>query len=392
MASSRRAEREALGLGEVEGHLALVGVRTVEQGRQLPRSVAHRRVRGAHAGAVRALDRLDLHHVGAQEAEDLRRIRTGPVRREVEHAQAGERPGGVGDFAGMRVADDARVRSLRAQCLGVGAERRHRAERAGRRATQAVGHAGLHHGPVGVFDEDLAFDERSKAGQRLAVPEWRDRDPPFTRQVQHLVGGVRGRERGDLGAEHPVVLAPAVDAAELGMVGPFRVADHLREGAELRRAVGGEAHPAVGGRLDRRHVDEAADGLRFRPATVELRRHRLELVERDRHRLERRHVDERPLSAAPRPVQRRQCGDAADRARDPLADAATGGDRRFVLPAPAGDRAAPGLQRELGRRRGPPTVHFHRTTRSTPPRRPGTAGATSPRRTRATPRARAGDR
>ena len=57
-----------------------------------------------------------------------------------------------------------------------------------------------------------------------------------------------------------------------------------------------------------------------------------------------------PLSAAPRPVQRGQRGDAADRARDPLADAATGGDRRFVLPTAAGDRAAPGLQRELGRR------------------------------------------
>ena len=307
-------QREALGLGEVEGHVALVGVRAVEQGRELPRPVPHRRVRGAHAGAVRALHRLDLHHVGAQEAEDLRRVRSGPVRREVEHPQARQRPGGVAGFAGVGLAGDARVRSVRAQCLGVGAERRHRAERAGRRATQAVGHAGLHHGPVGVLDEHLAFDERREAGQRLAVAQRRDRDPPFTRQVQHLVGGVRGRERGDLGPEHPVVLAPAVDPAELRMVGPFRVAHHLREGAELRRAVGREADPAVGGRLDRRHVDEAADRLRLRPAAVELRRHRLELVERDRHRLERRHVDERarvrcaaPRAARPARRRRRPC-------------------------------------------------------------------------------------
>ena len=209
------------------------------------------------------------------------------------------------------LARDARVRSFRAQRLGVGADRRHRAERAGRRATQAVRHAGLHHGPVGVLDEDLTFHERREPGQRLAIAQRRDRDPPFTRQVQHLVGGVRGRERGDLGPEHPVVLAPAVDPAELRMVGPFRVAHHLREGAELRRAVGREAHPAVGGRLDRRHVDEAADRLRLRPAAVELRRHRLELVERDRHRLERRHVDERARARcgarrAARPVPRRR--------------------------------------------------------------------------------------
>ena len=53
-----------------------------------------------------------------------------------------------------------------------------------------------------------------------------------------------------------------------------------------------------------------------------------------------------PLRA--RAVQHGERGDAADRSRDPFADAASGGDRRLVLAAATGDRTAPGLHGELG--------------------------------------------
>ena len=91
---ARQTRDMALGAGlarEVERELALARVGGVEERRELPRAVAHRRVGRTHARAVGPLYRLDLHHVGAEEAEDLRRVRARPVRREVEHAQTLER-------------------------------------------------------------------------------------------------------------------------------------------------------------------------------------------------------------------------------------------------------------------------------------------------------------
>ena len=159
---------------------------------------------------------------------------------------------------------------------------------------------------------------------------------------------MRGGEPGDLGAELLVVLAATVDSSELRVIGPLGVTDHLREGAELRRAVGRETNPPVRGGLDRRHVDESPDQLRLGTSTIELRGNGLELVERDGHGFERRHVDEGAPAARARTVQRCECGHSGNRAGDPFADASTGGNRRLVLPAATGDRAAPCLQRELG--------------------------------------------
>ena len=207
----------------------------------------------------------------------------------------------------------------------------------------------MHHLPAGVRDEHAALDERREAGHGLAVSQRRDRDPALARDAHDRFGRVRGGEGSDLGAQHAVVFPPPVDASELGMVGPLGMPDHLGERPELRRAVGREADPAVGGGLDRRHVDEAPDRLRFGPAPVELRGDRLELVERDGHRFERRHVDVGAVTGSACAVERGERGDAAHRSRHPLTDPASGRDRRLVLAPPAGDRAAPRLQRELGR-------------------------------------------
>ena len=176
--------------------------------------------------AVGTLHRLDLDHVGAEEPEDLRGVRACPVRGEVEDAETHERTGRVG---GVVAGGGPCPRRFGTERFRVGARRRDRSERPGRARTQSVRDARLHHLPARVLDEHVAFHERREAGHRLAVPQGGDRDPPLARDPHDFVGRARGGERGDLGAQHAVVLPASVDPSELGVVGPLGVPDHLRE-------------------------------------------------------------------------------------------------------------------------------------------------------------------
>jgi hypothetical protein len=75
-----------IGLLEVEHHAALVAVEVEEH---------HRHALGArrpHLPCGIAARRLDLDHVGAGIAQDLRRQRAEHVDREIDHPHAGERP------------------------------------------------------------------------------------------------------------------------------------------------------------------------------------------------------------------------------------------------------------------------------------------------------------
>jgi len=56
-------------------------------------AVGGRLLRARETDAVRALDRLDLDDIGAEDGEEVAHERARPEHREVEHAKPGERQG-----------------------------------------------------------------------------------------------------------------------------------------------------------------------------------------------------------------------------------------------------------------------------------------------------------
>ena len=86
-------EREPARPGEIERDAALAGVDAVIHRRPLPPAVGGRLLRARETDAVRALDRLDLDDIGAEDGEEVAHERARPEHREVEHAKPGERQG-----------------------------------------------------------------------------------------------------------------------------------------------------------------------------------------------------------------------------------------------------------------------------------------------------------
>ena len=126
---------------------------------------------------------------------------------------------------------------------------------------------------------------------------------------------------------------------QVGVIEQVRSPDHQEEVLELRRAVGREHDPAVGGRLDRRHLDHPTGPPQRRPAG-HLGEHRRVGRHRHRHAVEHRDVD---VLAASRP-QRRAGGHRGVRTGHPLAEPAAGGERGLarVVPAARSNRTRPG--------------------------------------------------
>ena len=124
--------------------------------------------------------------------------------------------------------------------------------------------------------------------------------------------------------------------------------DHHHEVGELLRAVRRERRVAVDARLDRRDLERAGRAAHLRPAE-ELGEDGRVGVHGEGHGVEQRHVDVIAVTGAPRREPRRDRAHCGIGAGHPLADPAAGSDRRALGVAAAAGRAAPGLQRELGR-------------------------------------------
>ena len=126
------------------------------------------------------------------------------------------------------------------------------------------------------------------------------------------------------------------------------MADHLGEGPELRRRVGGEPHPSVGRPLDRRHLRVARHRGHRRPPR-QLCLHGHVRVEDRGGGLEHRDVD---VIAGAEPADAEQRAEPADRGGEPGGVVAHPPARRqrlaCRLTAPTA-RATPCLQRELVR-------------------------------------------
>src|SRR5207244_517461 len=78
---------------EIERDAALARVDAVVHRGPLPPALGRRLLRARETDAVRALDRLRLDDVGAEDGEEVAHEGTGPEHREVEHAEAGEGQG-----------------------------------------------------------------------------------------------------------------------------------------------------------------------------------------------------------------------------------------------------------------------------------------------------------
>ena len=162
---------------------------------------------------------------------------------------------------------------------------------------EPAGGARLEHAPL---DEMLEPGDRRAVrarGRSGCVARPRRRGPqPSCALRGVVVHGARGTRRG---AE------PEVDPRHLRIVEPVRAADHHAEVLELLGAVGGEDDVAVGGRLDRRHLDRST---RTPPSGASPRNEantRGERHHRDGDAVEHRHVDVLADAATSPPRARR---------------------------------------------------------------------------------------
>ena len=171
------------------------------------------------------------------------------------------------------------------------------------------------------------------------------RNPERHREIDDLLGGARQGPFGDHADEFVAALDPASERRQFRVVDQVGPIDHHQEVLELLRGDGAEADQSVGGGDDRRQLQTALldKGIRAQHAGG----HGRQSTHRDHHRLVDRDVDDL-AAATPRGVPG---GGGADRggirARQPLAEPATGLDRFVVRPAAPGGRTAQCLQDEF---------------------------------------------
>ncbi len=142
----------------------------------------------------------------------------------------------------------------------------------------------------------------------------------------------------------PHALVPAGERRVVDQVGTL---DQHQEVAPLLRRDGAEADPAVARRLDGRDLDRA----RERPGMSReaLPHHRVRR-HGERHHLEEREVDVLAAAVASRAVPDGERDRRRVRAAEPFPEPAAGGEGRPIRRAARRGRAAPRLERELGRR------------------------------------------
>ena len=166
---------------QVEGQASLVGVDGHELRAALPPVGETIGVRpSGRPHAVNPCDRLKVHHVGAQDAEELCAERSGEPRGHVEHTDPvqGQGEGAGPPEWGCRPSERSGV------LAGTG----HGAGRRRIDAANAIGTPRLEESPGGIGDEDASLHELREAGHRGGVAHWRHRYAQPGGALDDLVG------------------------------------------------------------------------------------------------------------------------------------------------------------------------------------------------------------
>ena len=209
----------------------------------------------------------------------------------------------------------------------------------GRRGTRNV--------PVGSSTSEPRAIRLLEDRDRGTVRHRRHRDPQLGGQRHDLGGRVL---RGPV-VDDPVPLVPVHDPVRDGRPEPVLdevgTLDHQQEAVELRARVGVEADVAVGRRFDRRGLEAAPRVRRIRAAPQRVHEVGGGRAGGVRH-LRHREVDELARSAEAHGPRRRERGDRGVEAADPL-HGAPARLHRFAAGVTAHrQRAALGLQGDLG--------------------------------------------
>ncbi len=309
-AGVRQVERD-VALVEVDGEVDVALVEPAVDGRRDAHVVSHR---------VRALDGLDLDHVGPGGCQVVGAERPGQEGGEVEDAHPGER------------YRHTRVR-------GCGGRARPEPGRGSRETRRRRARSERGSGMEAIV-EQRPGPHLLVVGQRLAVADGHDRDPVGGRLLDHLGDRVLAGPGADRLDDVRPVDPPGLDEQRV-VGGEVGAADHREEGVPLLGGDRGDADVAVVARLDPRHHEEG------RPVTGPSREaglHGRVVGERDRHHLQRRHVHQRPAPG-------RERGDRAQRAVEadgPPGERPADHERRSVRAAVGHQPAGEGLEEELG--------------------------------------------
>ncbi len=243
----------------------------------------------------------------------------------------------------------------------------------------AVRDTGLGERPVGAVNEHAALEEVVVGQHRLAIADRGDGNPPQGGLLDALLRGPLGRPLVDDSDDLVEAPGPAGGGGHhrvVEQIGPF---DQDEKVPKLLSRRGGEADEPVRGGGDRRHLDPAAGTGRGLAPEAGMQPGKR--VQGDGHALEERYIKVAAPSRSPGGPHAGQGGDRGVDTADPLAEAATGGQRRTVRPSPPPDRTGPPLEGELRRRPlRPRPAAAERGDRNNGQRRVGVEKAQPPRR------------
>jgi hypothetical protein len=162
--------------------------------------------------------------------------------------------------------------------------------------------------------------------------------------LHDLIDCVPGRPGRDTGSELGGSQTPNICAPDLGVLGPLWRLDQVGEGRELISRHGAEPDPAVLRRFDRRYFHHSGRARRYR---CQLAGHGPETVEDGDRHLEPADVYELAVATSLSLPERNHDGHGRDQAGGPLGEITARRHRPPRFLAPAGDRAAQGLQCQI---------------------------------------------
>jgi hypothetical protein len=333
------SQLEPGGLSQVEREVALVRIGRQVHGAVLPPALPRSIHLGDHPHAVQPLDRLHMNDVGPEHSEHLGGRGTGPPGRAIEDADTFEREG-------RRTHRHRARRGPGFDPTGVLPDPGSRRPQGTTVAVNPIRGTGLYEGAVRVGHEDAAGSKVILFEHAAAVADRRHRNPELAGPGNDLFGGVLAGPGPDqlVPFGHPG-LAPGY-RRQLFVGQQVRAFDEPEECLVLRPRVGVEAHPTVGRGLDRGNLD----GPMGRPGRLTAEAmHQVGVgVTGDGQAFVQRKVDHLPVPAPARAMDRGQGGHRGEGPADPIGDAAPRLNRWLAGQPALAERAALGLQRELG--------------------------------------------